>query len=543
MSSDPHPQRRPAPARLSILLILAAAAFVAGACGHSRGPSPPPSKIPQRPVLTAHQRGQEAILSFPYPTLTISGTPLLGITKIEVWRLGQEVPDFALELLADEQERRRHAQDLLDEHGLDLYETPPTPAVDPVTGEPLVDPMTGLPLTDSMGQPLVDSTGQPLPAPTDGKPSVEPATGVPGADSPPVASSQPPGETAEVPVDSEEDQESEGEESDTALDADSEAESDTGAEGLGDEAGEEGDAVDGEPELSEEEQLAIEIEAARNLLRSPPTPKSSFISATTRDFNRQAELVLAVEGADIDSTVVGESIALRLPLPPRPEEGPEIGYLFAVKVFGEKGKASDPSVTVALLPTDTPSPPQDVSVVAQSYGIQISWSVEEDPENGFRVYRREAQSRVYGQPVGAVAPTGRLYSDQQAVYGARYIYGVTSVDSVVPLLESDISSEHEIDYQDRFGPARPSGLVAFPETGRVRLLWTAVAAEDLAGYEVLRRANLDEEATAVNSELVTRGQYLDEGLDSGGLWRYSVVAIDEIGNRSEPSLEIEVRVP
>lgn len=456
MSSDPSIRRHAALHRALVsraaVAMLVAAALLANACGHKKAPQPPPSKIPQRVVLKVHQRGGEAVLSFPYPTTTISGTALPGISQIEIWRYAQEVPEFAIDLLAEEAERRQEAQALLDELGLELYEAPP-PA-EPVASEP------------------------------------------------PIQS-----EPAEV---------------------------------------EQGEAEDGdgeESELTEEQELEIRIEAARILLRSRPTDKSSFITATKKDFEKDSELALTIEHDDISSALIGNAIVLRLTLPPRTAEGPEIGYLFAARVRALNGKPSDLSATIALLPSDTPVPPQEAAVNARPDGVHVSWSAAEDPPAGFRVYRREAQARIYGEPVGTILGTFRLFVDRQAIFGARYIYAVTALETLTPLLESDISSEHEIDYQDRFGPATPGGLVAFPEIGRVRLLWTSVTDVDLAGYEILRRSTADDVAAAVNSELISRGQYLDESVASGDSWLYSVVAIDESGNRSVVSAEIEVRVP
>jgi hypothetical protein len=84
--------------------------------------------------------------------------------------------------------------------------------------------------------------------------------------------------------------------------------------------------------------------------------------------------------------------------------------------------------------------------------------------------------------------------------------------------------------------------VAFPEAGRVRLLWTPVADPDLAGYVVLRRAATEAEPTVVTAELVTGGQYLDQGGPSGE-WFYVGRAVDTTGNRGAESTEAPARVP
>jgi len=517
MFCDLSSLRRWAPPSLATGALLASALVLSPGCGHKKSPIPPPSKVPQKAVVEAHQRGHETIVSFPFPTTTISGTALLGVAKIELWQYSIEVPEFAIELLAQEALARREAQELLDELGLPLYETPPI-----FPDDPEADPAAA-----GLGTvPATDAAGAVMPFPSEKAPEAPVEA--------PVATAEPESPSTATMA----------EEVDTMAATEDDAAEETPEEGETEAAEGETDGEGEETELTEEEQLAVRVEAARTLLISAPTPKSSFISSTLRDFKSGAELVLSIEGDEVSSSLVGDKVVLRLPLPPRPTEGPEVGHLFAAKIFPLDGKASDFSERAAILPSDTPPAPQNVSVDAQPVGIFVRWEADEDPPGGFRVYRRDAQTRLYGEPLG-VLPLGteRFFLDQQAVFGARYIYGVTALETTTPLLEGDLSSEHELDYQDRFGPAIPGGLVAFPETGRVRLLWTTVANVDVAGYEILRRAAEEAQAIPLTSELVTRGQYLDETVQSGDVWFYSVVAVDTNGNRSNASLETEARVP
>ena len=119
---------------------------------------------------------------------------------------------------------------------------------------------------------------------------------------------------------------------------------------------------------------------------------------------------------------------------------------------------------------------------------------------------------------------------------------MTSISSREPLVESAISTEHEVNYEDRFPPAVPSEVVALAEPGRVRLLWEASISEDTQGYWIYRK-DPGEQFKAINEELVLGSEYLDADLASGLLYRYTILAVDDRGNMSEASEEIEVRVP
>ena len=561
--SDALPPRRAATPGPAFALALCCALAAAG-CGHKKSPTPPPSKIPQRVTLSAHQRGSEAILEFPFPTMTISGTSLPGISRIEIWRFGMEVPEFALELLAEEDARREEAQDLLDELGLDLYETPvglpgedgaPSAGELPAGADATGVPPPAFPLQDPAGDKAREE-GIPGAAAVETAAGGEDAADDTAEDDTLEDGTLEDGTLEDDTLDDgtlEDGTTSAGEgdaDDDDALEGGAPGEDGTGEElaGEGDAAAEGGAEEGADVELTAEEELALRVEAARNLLRSPVTPKSSFIAATAKDFKKGAELVLAVDAEEISTAVVGDLVVLRIPLPPRAAAGPELGYLFAAKIFALNGKPSDLSNTAGLLPEESPPAPRDVKVEAQPDGVALEWRADEEPRGGFRIYRRDAQARAYGAPLATVPGTlysGDVYTyvDRLAVFGARYIYGVTALASATPLLESDLSSEHEVDYQDRFGPAVPGGLVAFPEAGRVRLLWTPVADPDLAGYEVRRRARVEDDPVTLSEQPVTGSQYLDEAVTSGEVWLYSVVSVDESGNRSEPGLEVQVRVP
>ncbi len=231
------------------------------------------------------------------------------------------------------------------------------------------------------------------------------------------------------------------------------------------------------------------------------------------------------------------------PMDEEPEVDPLYGFLYSIRIFPTDGRPSDFAPLVGLFPLRPPPPPSDVEVEAAAAAIEVTWESEEDPKNGFRVYRREAKSRLYGPAVGTLPGSSRSYRDASAIYGARYIYGVTAVGRANPLIESEIPSEHEVDYQDRFGPEKPGNLVAFPEASRIRLLWDASNAADFAGYRIYRRAEGSEEEILVTEELVTRSQYVDESVLSGQVWFYSVTSVDALGNTSDPAKEIRVQVP
>lgn len=97
--------------------------------------------------------------------------------------------------------------------------------------------------------------------------------------------------------------------------------------------------------------------------------------------------------------------------------------------------------------------------------------------------------------------------------------------------------------KDTTPPEPPTGLSAASQDAAITLDWSAVQADDLAGYNVYRStsaigdvSNLD----PVNgSEPVTGASYTDDTAENGTTYRYVVTAVDEADNESDPSEEVQ----
>lgn len=94
-----HPSaKRPAPSRVSRLLIFAFCllpfAFCAAACGKRRPPLPPVERVPQRTeLLSGVQRGNRVILSWPAPRRNASDESVQSIRRVDIYRLAEGVDD------------------------------------------------------------------------------------------------------------------------------------------------------------------------------------------------------------------------------------------------------------------------------------------------------------------------------------------------------------------------------------------------------------------------------------------------------------------
>lgn len=173
---------------------------------------------------------------------------------------------------------------------------------------------------------------------------------------------------------------------------------------------------------------------------------------------------------------------------------------------------------------------------AAAAGAETEEAPEEGGLAGFNVYRRRSTERSYGEPLRTLGRRSRSFLDATAAFGERYIYTVTAVGSRRPVVvESRLAEEVEVDYRDRFSPPVPKGLVALAEAGRVRLVWEASDAPDVAGYRVFRRGPDSQGFVPLTAEPISATEHADRDLAPGASYSYRVTAVDELGNESRPS--------
>lgn len=259
-----------------------------------------------------------------------------------------------------------------------------------------------------------------------------------------------------------------------------------------------------------------------------------------RVFQSAATQKLKLEQADVGPATFGNRILIPLPLPEPAPATPETRY-YAVRTTGPTGDRSDFSNQVAIVPGTPPSAPERLSVTARPDGVLVEWSGTEGAAN-YNVYRRGADERSLGQPIHSAGPQERSWLDNTARMGQSYIYGVTAVMGQDPLVESTVASEQEVRYQDRFPPPPPLELVALAEGGRVRLVWRATEAEDLAGYYVYRRG-AEGDFERITPQPLQETELVDPGVSPGQTYSYRVTAVDQLGNESGPGAEVRASVP
>jgi hypothetical protein len=94
---------------------------------------------------------------------------------------------------------------------------------------------------------------------------------------------------------------------------------------------------------------------------------------------------------------------------------------------------------------------------------------------------------------------------------------------------------------DVFAPAGPAGLLARAGAQSVDLVWTRNVEDDFQGYNVRRSADMG--PFELIAPLLATPAYDDRAVESGKQYRYTVSAVDMLGNESGPSEPVSVVVP
>ena len=319
----------------------------------------------------------------------------------------------------------------------------------------------------------------------------------------------------------------------------------------------EGEEAPEEEDAEEEEIVAEEIseeetpQPATPFLFRRPSVETELqaeerIQVDPRELLALGAIEQRIEGAELQAAISGDRVLLRLPLgelpaPEVPENEREM-ELFAIISVSSRGLGSELSNLVKILPRTPPESPSQIATEPNANGINVVWRGD-DPEVGFRVYRRDAASRAYGVPIAEPAPEARSHLDRTTSFDTSYVYTVTSVALETPLVESALGAEREVQYEDRYPPKPPTGLIVLAEAGRARVLWEPSKADDMAGYLVYRRSADGSSFDRLTDEPSLELEYLDTAVTSGRGYSYYVSAVDLSGNESEAGETVDVEVP
>ena len=257
-------------------------------------------------------------------------------------------------------------------------------------------------------------------------------------------------------------------------------------------------------------------------------------------------------------------------LPPDLTRSPDRLLRYEIALRNHAGKSAGPSNAAYSAAGACPATPTGLTGQVRSDGVLLSWRPVADPGRSvfFRIERQQlnapAPDEVRRSPLAPPAPpaaqTLAVHSpagsdpghaiDTSAPFNQQYRYVVERVATLTLSgktveVQGPPSESIPVTTKDTFAPAVPQGLVAVADSaaGAIDLSWSPDTDTDLAAYRVYRRDVHGGNPAQRVASLGVETSFRDSGVQPEHTYAYSVSAIDQSGNESKPSPEVEETLP
>ena len=168
---------------------------------------------------------------------------------------------------------------------------------------------------------------------------------------------------------------------------------------------------------------------------------------------------------------------------------------------------------------------------------------------GYNVYRTTASKVEAGQkPLNQDPIATTQYQDKTFKFGEKYTYMVRSVSLGAEgnPVESLDSNTFPLSQDDTYRPSPPERLSIGASPGKLSLFWVANSEPDIAGYLIYRSTDqsLPQNAwTLLTQAVYAKTTFTDENVESGKVYHYYLIAVDNAGNKSLASEVVSETVP
>jgi hypothetical protein len=257
-------------------------------------------------------------------------------------------------------------------------------------------------------------------------------------------------------------------------------------------------------------------------------------------------------------------------LPADLTQGPDRLLRYEVLLNNHAGKSAGPSNVAYSAAGVSPPPVTGLTGQVRADGVLLNWQPIAEPGRPvfFRIERllltvsapQETPKSPLAPEAPAVSQTLAVHGqeggdpghaiDASALFNQRYRYVLERVATVAVSGQSvEIqglpSDAVPVATTDTFPPAVPQGLVAVADAtaGAIDLSWSPDTDSDLAAYHVYRRDVHGDSLVQRIASVGVETSYRDSGVQPGHSYAYSLSAVDQSGNESKRSPEVEETLP
>ena len=207
----------------------------------------------------------------------------------------------------------------------------------------------------------------------------------------------------------------------------------------------------------------------------------------------------------------------------------------AVNAVGESAASTEASATTRPLP----GAPGNLRATGGIASVSLSWDAVTGAVE-YRLFRADTANGALTRIASGTMITATTYTDSGLAHNTAYRYIVRVIDAV-----GESANSAEASATTRPLPVAPTNLTATPSAvagnGEATLSWDAV--NGATEYRVYRASTSDGALSRVAVHtIITATTYTDIGLATNTTYRYTVRAVDVVGE-SANSNEISVAVP
>ncbi len=211
------------------------------------------------------------------------------------------------------------------------------------------------------------------------------------------------------------------------------------------------------------------------------------------------------------------------------------------------GKLNNDDFTLQVIPNVPPAPVVRFTAEADATGendVTLRWQKSADPDvNGYLIYRKPNT----GQPIAQeFVPTINVENASSTTYRdvnvspGSHIYQIAAYKTLQ--LRSERSAMQTVNVsEDTAAPSPPATFELVALSEGIELTWTPSASRDVVRYQIASGPSSASLSLLMERDVEASAstyKFLDEGLLEVGSFVYTIVAIDEANNASEPRQEI-----
>ena len=224
-------------------------------------------------------------------------------------------------------------------------------------------------------------------------------------------------------------------------------------------------------------------------------------------------------------------------------------YVYTIQAINTRKKKSElPQTGGSTQVNIAPEPPRNLEAEPHDLSVVLKWEFtdidiegnELQEEVSYYIYRSESSSVYLQPPLNETPQVENSYIDESVENYRDYYYIVRALIGEDNL--SDNSIEVKIQPFDDSIPNPPINLKAIPVKEGILLIWDKSDDHDVIGYNVYRRAKLEQEFKKINTKPLAKPSFTDLFIYKKITYIYYVTSVDDakIPNESGPSVIFEV---